>query len=471
MAQEENKKSLLDTISNIGALESELLEDVEVESKTEEVVEEATEEVVEETTEAPVEEGTVYKVWVDEEQDAEEDEDDETSEKYHKEEEDEEDEEEASEMSHGDDDEEEDDKETISEPGYMNMDMDDDEESDDEEAADAAEDEADDMEVDADDIEDEESDDEEEMDEMDMDKEVEGDSEEDDGIEGTEEPDDDVNDAISQISKTITAAATHKAMKKIEAAYGSMKEDIDALCAEDDSLTEDFKAKAATIFEAAVQSKVKQEVEEIKESYVDYINEEVSTLNEGLIDKIDSYLTYVAEQWVEKNDVALTNIARTEIAEAFMGSLKETFENHYIEMPEGKTDVFDELSTLNVQLEETVDSKDEEIKKLAEELEVLKKSSIIEGLAEGLAETQKEKFKKLTEDISFESEESYTKKAKIIRESYFASKKEEVEEVEEANPNTIEKVVVEEVNKEEPEIDPVMAKYIKASVKLNKEAF
>ena len=188
--------------------------------------------------------------------------------------------------------------------------------------------ESDDVEEDDDDDEmeeDEESDDVEEDEESDdVEEDEESEVEEDEEVEEEEEEEDEVVSSIEQISKTITAAATQKAMDKINATYNSMKEDIDALCAEDESLTEDFKAKAATIFEAAVSAKVRSNIEEIAEDYKVSVEEQVSTLHEDLIEKIDSYMTYVAEQWIKENEVAVTNALRTEIAESFMASFIDT---------------------------------------------------------------------------------------------------------------------------------------------------
>ena len=472
MAQNLNSedKSLLETIAQ--TLESELLENEEVESKTEEVVEET-------STENSVEEAAVFKVWgEDEDQDAEK----EVSETEESEEE--------------SVDEEEDDgidgtKEPDEDPSDAEvMDEDDDEEESDEEDDDV---DVDDVDISADDAEDdmedeaeaevgddeeevgddeEESDDEEEVEEAEELADVQsGDSDEDDGIDGAAEPDQDVDAAIDQISKTITAAAAAKAKEKIEASYSSMKEDLDVLCAEDDSLSEDFKTKAATIFEAAVTAKVREHVEDLKESYADIVQEEVKELHEGLVDKIDSYLTYVAEQWIQKNEVGVTNVLRTEITESFMASIKESFENHYIEMPEGKTDMFDEVSQQNAELSESVESKQEEIDSLQEQINTLQKAQIVSDLSEGLVATDATKFKALTQDIVFESSEQFTKKAKIIRESYFSKKsvKEEIVQ-EEQNTNTTETVTLEEV-KEEKTYSDIMARYLKASSKLESEAF
>jgi hypothetical protein len=451
MAQENKQsKSLLETISGIGDLESELLEDVEVKSETEEVVEEAAEQ--------SVEEASTFKVW-GEDEDAEDSEDVESDEE-------EETEDEAEEAYHTDDDEDPSDEDSA-EVDDVEVSADDAEED--------MEDEIEDEVADSDDGE-EESDvedsaeDEEEVEEAEV---VDGDSEEEDGIEGAAEPDQDVDQAVSQISKTVIKAATNKAMEKIHATYGSMKEDLDALCASDDSLTEEFKTKAATIFEAAVSSKVSEAAQSIEESYVDFVNEEVNSLHEGLVDKIDSYLTYVAEQWIEKHDVAVTNSIRTDIAEAFMGSLKTTFEDHYIEMPEGKTDMFDEVTQQNSDLIEDVESNKEVISSLQEELVSLRKDKVISDLSEGLVDTQIAKFKKLTADIVFESAEQFTEKATIVRESYFSNKKQEEVQEETKSERTITttEVIEEEVKDTSDGLSPLMNRYINASSKLEKEAF
>ena len=477
MAQEEKEVSLLETA--LAGLASD---------------QETEEEVTEGTDVTGVEETKVYKVWEEDEEDqdageeeevdsTDEDEDMEEMEKdHHSEEEDSEEE----------DSEEEDDEEEV-DTDKVEVDADDaesdmeDEVEDEEDAEEAYHSEEEEEETEEG-VHSEEEDEEEaeeayhseEEDEDDVEEGMHDEDEDEEASEGMhdedeemEEEEDDVGQAIEQISKTITAAATHKAMEKIEASYGSMKEDIDALCAEDDSLTEEFKTKAATIFEAAVSSKVKEQVQDIKESYVDYIKEEVETLNQNLVDNIDSYLTYVAEQWIKKNDVSISNVLRTEIAEDFMVSLKNIFTESYIEMPEGKTDMFDEISQKNSELTESVEAKDKELKSLSEEIISLKKSKVVSDLSEGLASTQVAKFKKLTKDIEWTDEESFIKKATIVKESYFSkkSKPTKVEaKSEKSNSQTKSVVVVEEV-KEENSLDPIMASYIKAASKLEEEAF
>ena len=363
--------------------------------------------------------------------------------------------------------------------------MHDEDEKDDEEAADDAEDDADDVKMDADDAEDDmedeaedEAEDEEEKsegaheDEEDTEDEaVETDmDDEDDGIDGTKEPDDDVDHAIEQVSSAITSVAAKKAMEKIEAKKVDMKEDIEALCAGDETLTEEFKSKVSTIFEAAVTSKVREEVEQLREDYASTVVEEVESLHSDLIEKIDQYLTYVAEQWVEENEVAVENILRTQIAESFMSSMKENFVNHYIEMPEGKTNMFDELQEKCTEFENKVTELEEVNSKLESTLIEQSRKDIVREASEGLVDTQAAKFKSLVEELKFESTDKFKEKVSLIKESYFSNKKsvKKEESKKESNSNTVETVIVEEVEKSTS--DPLMDAYIKAAVKQTRDA-
>ena len=362
--------------------------------------------------------------------------------------------------------------------------MHDEDEKDDEEAADDAEDDADDVKMDADDAEDDmedeaedEAEDEEEKsegvheDEEDTEDEaVETDmDDEDDGIDGTKEPDDDVDHAIEQVSSAITSVAAKKAMEKIEAKKVDMKEDIEALCAGDETLTEEFKTKVSTIFEAAVTSKVRDEVEALREDYANTVVEEVEALHSDLIEKIDQYLTYVAEQWVEENEVAVENILRTQIAESFMSSMKENFVNHYIEMPEGKTDMFDEIQEKCTEFENKVTELEEANTKLQETVTAQTRNEIVRESSEGLVDTQAAKFKELVQELQFESADKFQEKVSLIKESYFSNKKsvKKEESKKESNSKTVETVIVEEV--EESTTDPLMDAYIKAAIKHEKD--
>ena len=298
--------------------------------------------------------------------------------------------------------------------------------------------------------------------------------EEKDGIEGAAEPDDDVSKAVSNISQTIVKAGASKAMEEIRSKQFEMKEDIEALVSSDDNLTEEFKEKAATIFEAAVTAKLHEEVQSLQETYSSIVSEEVENLHNDLIEKLDSYLTYVAEEWVEDNKIAVTSALRTDIAEAFMTSLKETFVNHYIEMPESKTDMFDELSSINVSLEEDIENKIEENKDLRRQLIAAQRVAIIKEASEGLVATQAEKLKELTQDVKFESTSKFTKKVATIKESYFSKKKIEENKAsskKKTHSNRVVSTVITEEVKEASDLDPVMQRYVNATSRLEKDAF
>ena len=457
MSQEETK-NLLETA--FAALESDT-----------EVLEEA-----EEKTEETVDETAVFKVWG---------EDEDTQEAEHEDE---------YEMDSDEDEVEVDSEvETDSEEDEMEMDSEEEEETEEgahEEDEDEAEEAYGSHDEDEDEVEEDEAygshdEDDEDMEEADMDdgdggevEEIDDDEvmedEEDDGIDGTEEPttgaDDVITSSIDKIAGTITAAAADAAMKKINAAHCEMKEDIDALVAEDESLSEEFKAKAATIFEAAVSAKAREQAEKLEESYADSVKEQVEGLYESLVDQIDSYMTYVAEQWVKENEVAVTNVLRTEIAEGFMASLKESFEDHYIEMPEGKTDMFDEMSQRAGELEEQVAEAEATTRKLRKQLVESHRKAIIKEASEGLADTQAAKLSKLLEDVRFESTSKFKEKVATIKESYFSQKNvEEVEsESETSNSNTNVEVVVEDIE-EEASVDPIMERYLKVTSKMERD--
>jgi len=201
----------------------------------------------------------------------------------------------------------------------------------------------------------------------------------------------------------------------------SMKEDIDALIAGEE-LTEEFKEKAATIFEAAVMNRVKQEVAKLDESYEQKLSEEVESIKEGLVEKVDGYLDYVVEQWMEQNEIALESGMKSEILEGFVGGLKSLFEEHYIDIPEEKFDVLGEMESQVSELKSKLDEQLESNVELNKQLSGYQISQIMHELSEGLVETDKEKFLALVEELDFDGVETFQKKAQTIRESYFTNK-------------------------------------------------
>ena len=186
-------------------------------------------------------------------------------------------------------------------------------------------------------------------------------------------------------------------------------------------------------------------------------------------------MTYVAEEWIAKNEIAVTNSLRSEIAESFMANLKDTFSEHYIEMPEGKTDMFDEISQQNSELSEQVTAQKDENLKLRKQLVKFSRKQVVQEASEGLAATQAAKLASLVEDISFESTSKFKKKVSAIKEAYFSSKKVEGKpqsSIQESNSRTHVKTVIEDVEPQvEEKLDPTMAAYIKASTKLTEEAY
>ena len=200
-----------------------------------------------------------------------------------------------------------------------------------------------------------------------------------------------------------------------------MKEDIDALVS-GENLTEEFKEKAATIFEAAVTNRVKAEVARIDEAYEQKLNEHVEQIKEGLVEKVDGYLDYVVEQWFEQNEIALESGMKSEVLEGFIGGLKTLFAEHYIDVPEEKFDVLGALEEEVAELQTKLDEQFESNVALNKELAGYQKTQLTAQLAEGLVDTDKEKFFALVEELSFDDAASFEKKAQTIRESYFTNK-------------------------------------------------
>ena len=207
-------------------------------------------------------------------------------------------------------------------------------------------------------------------------------------------------------------------------------EDLNALVESEATLSDEFKGKAETIFEAAIKSKLSEEIDRLETKYEEELAEEVASTKADLVEKVDNYLNYVVEQWMDDNKLAIQTGLRTEIAENFMNSLKDLFTESYIEVPEAKVDLVDELAA---QVDELEEANNDVIKKnieMTEELEVLKRDKVIAEASEGLAATQVEKLKKLAEDVDFESEETFAKKVATIKESYFTKKTTESADIE-----------------------------------------
>ena len=200
------------------------------------------------------------------------------------------------------------------------------------------------------------------------------------------------------------------------------KDDLKALVAEEATLSDEFKQKAETIFEAAINTKVNAEIDRLEEKYNEELAEEIESTKADLVEKVDNYLNYVVENWMEENKLAIQNGLRTEIAEDFMNKLKDLFTESYIEVPEGKVDMVDDLADQVEELEKTVNESTKKAIDMAVELESYKRDAIIREATKDLAETQVEKLKKLAENVDFEDEETFTQKVAQLKESYFAKK-------------------------------------------------
>src|SRR5210317_933339 len=204
--------------------------------------------------------------------------------------------------------------------------------------------------------------------------------------------------------------------------------DVEALT-KDEDLSEDFKSKAATIFEAAVKSKVNDAKKKMHASYEEKLKEEVDTAKSELVEKVDSYLNYVVEEWMQENKLAIERGIKGEIAEDFISGLKKLFEDHYIDVPDEKYDVLEDqaskIEDLEKKLNEQIEKNVEQNKAIGE----LKRQDIIDEASKDLADTAKEKFNKLAEEVEFSNEEDFKTKVSTIKESYFGAKKESSTEI------------------------------------------
>ena len=199
-----------------------------------------------------------------------------------------------------------------------------------------------------------------------------------------------------------------------------MNEHVEALFAGEE-LSEEFKAKAVAIFEAAVTSKVKSEIAALEEAYAQTLEEEVASLTEELSSNVDDYLNYVVEQWVSDNEVAIEAGLRTELTEEFISGLRNLFAENYIDIPEDKVSVIEELGTKVSELESKLNEEIERNVELTAILSESKKSEVLHTVVEGLTATQSEKLKTLAEGVEFTSEKEYAQKLTTLRESYFPS--------------------------------------------------
>ena len=263
------------------------------------------------------------------------------------------------------------------------------------------------------------------------------------------------------IDKSIKAAPQKKNELKAKAKVESVdfEEDLDAVIAEEATLSDGFRGKAATIFEAVLTSKLAHEVERLETEYAQNLEEEVSDVKSELVEKVDSYLNYVVSNWMDTNEVAVTEGLRTEIAEDFMTSLQSVFKEHYIDVPEGKVDVVEELSASVAELEETLNKTTEDNIRLHESVQTLERAEVVREQSSGLADTEAEKLGTLVEDIEFDNKDNFEMKVRVVKESYFTK---------ELSESTDELSSVAGTDEAPADISDTMSRYTQAISKFNK---
>ena len=228
------------------------------------------------------------------------------------------------------------------------------------------------------------------------------------------------------LTKTMAEGVEEEGSEEVEAQdinyQVDFSDDLNAIMENEATLSEEFKEKTAVIFEAAIKSKLAEEIDRLEEKYNEELEAEINSTKEDLVEKVDSYLNYVVEGWMEENKLAVQTGLRTEIAENFMNNLKDLFTESYIEVPESKVDLVDDLADQVAELEESLNTTTASAIEMAEELEAYKRDAIIQEASRDLADTQVEKLKSLVNDIDFDNEETFAEKVATVKESYFTKK-------------------------------------------------
>ena len=245
-------------------------------------------------------------------------------------------------------------------------------------------------------------------------------------------------------------AKTEERLKSVD-----VKEHVDALLNSDSNLSEDFKSKAATIFETAVKSKIRSEIKRLEDEYASELIEAQTENRNSLTEKVDNYLNYVVEEWMKENELALERGLKGEIAEDFISGLKTLFEDHYIDVPNEKYNVLedqaDKISKLEKKLEETI----QQVVEAKESNSSLIKEKVMNDVSSDLTDTEIEKFQTLAKDVEYSNEEGYAEKLNTIKESYFPRQKVEAKNIDNEQVET--GTAVQDITEGSP-----MAKYINA---------
>ena len=232
-----------------------------------------------------------------------------------------------------------------------------------------------------------------------------------------------------------------KASYKKEDSELDIKADVDALIGDAD-LSEEFKEKAATIFETAIKAKVKEESQRLQGEYETKLKEDTEAHKADVVEKVDSYLNYVVEEWMQENKIAIERGIKGEIAEDFIGGLKKLFEDHYIDVPDEKYNVLEDQASKIEDLEKKLNEEIEKNVTSHKTIGELKREDIAKAVSENLTDVEKEKFNKLAEEVEYSNEEDFTTKVTTIKESYFGKQ--------EAKSNDIDDVAVSDGSAVEP---------------------
>ena len=279
-------------------------------------------------------------------------------------------------------------------------------------------------------------------------------------VEEVEENDEEVVEELEEVTEEDVAddAADEVVAEEVEVKEVSTLDvaaDVAALVNGED-LTEEFKAKAATIFEAAIVNRVKAEVAKLEEEFEAKLEEAAAKNQEGLVEKVDGYLNYVVETWIAQNEIALERGMKSDILENFVSGLKDLFVESWIDVPEDKYDV---LADMETQVSELQDKLDEQLAANVEMNKVIAEQArvdIIKDACNGLTDTEVEKFTGLAEELAYEDAESFATKVQTIRENYFTNK---------AGKSLVESFVTDtpvESLTEEKVVDPSMKRYMNA---------
>ena len=250
---------------------------------------------------------------------------------------------------------------------------------------------------------------------------------------------------VAEEQQELTAENLEELKSKYEI---DVKSDVEALI-QGEELSEEFKEKAATIFEAAVFAKVNEEVnsriETLEAQYKEQLDESLNETRTEMVQKVDDYLNYVVKEWMQENELAIEKGIRSEIVEDFMVGLKNLFVEHYIDIPDEKVDLVDDLFAKVEDLEESLNKEMEKGIELTKELKEFRKLEAVANISEDLTDVQREKMVKLAESVEYENDEDYSEKLGVLKENYFPT---EVKESNETTGDTEPEVLTEEEAKE-----------------------